>query len=189
MASADTEGTVTLREFVEANHKLISVLGVLVALSAFSSGLHPAKLSLTLASVFLAMAVLVFLEVWVAFPRGRAARRLELFGLGMLVTMSLVVAYWLMAFREIWPGILMLPIWAALTAAFLAIMSRPRIAGLMSWLARRMGKAGATAGIALAIVITFVLLYVSVRLERITEPIVYNVLKSLFDASQRPGTP
>ncbi len=180
MASTDSEGRVTLREFVEENHRLISVLGVLVALSAFSSGLRPGNLGLTLASVFLAMAVLVMLELWTAFPRGHATKRLEWFGVGMLATMGLVSVYWLLAFRQIWRGVLALPVWAALTTAFGAIISRPRIASLVSRLLRDRGRAGEAAWIALAVVITFALLYVSVRLARIAEPIVYHALTSLF---------
>ena len=189
MTGTDTEGTVTLREFVEGNHRLISVLGIFVALSAFSGGLRPAKLGLTLASVFLAMAILILLELWIAFPRGRAAKRLEYFGLGVLVTMFLVCAYWLMAFRQIWPGVLMLPILAALVAACLALMKRPRLAGLISRVLSKTGRAGAAVWIVLSIVLIFALLYVSARLEHIAEPVVYKALKLLFDAPQRPGTP
>jgi hypothetical protein len=193
MASNDGERAVTLREFVEDNHKLVSALGILVALCAFSSRLRPANLGLTLASVFLAMAVLILLELWAAFPRGRAAKRLQWFGLCLLATMFLVAAYWLMAFREIWPGVLVLPIWAALTGAFTAIISaiisRPRIIGLMSRFVRNRGGTGEAVGIlrpwwltALAIAVVFALLHVSVQLERVVGPLLYNGLTRLFGA-------
>jgi hypothetical protein len=99
------------------------------------------------------------------------------------------VVYWLIAFRETWRGVLALPIWAALTAAFVALISRPRLIGLMSRLVWETGKIGEIMYIVLSILIVFALLYVSVRLERVIEPIVYDALTSLFGATHRAPVP
>lgn len=98
-----SEDEVTLASFIEANHKLITVLGVLTALTIFALNLDFYNLGQLLSLLFLTMVVLVWLELWTKFSfKGEHWR---MFWFRTLASMSIIILlfYWifaLTAFRE-----------------------------------------------------------------------------------------
>jgi len=93
----------TLGQFVEDNHKILSVLGIFTALSVFSSNLALKPLGGFLSLLFLTLTVLIWLEVWQRFPSKSGSARLSWFENILSVTIFLVIFYWLLEFRRIAP--------------------------------------------------------------------------------------
>lgn len=92
----------TLAEFVEANHKLLSTVGIFAALTLFSSNLPFKGLGYLLAFVFLSATLLLWVELLVRFPSQRGNWRLVWFENLLSFGVAGLVAYWLVGFRPIW---------------------------------------------------------------------------------------
>jgi len=101
----------TLSEFIDINHKLISVLGVFTALTVFSYNLALKPIGYALSFVFLTLTVIVWLELWAKFPKRPSSWRLTTFENILSYSTIGVIAYWLLAYREIWRIVLFFPVW------------------------------------------------------------------------------
>ncbi len=94
----------TLGQFIEDNHKVLSMLGIFTGLSVFSSNLVLKPLGGFLSFLFLTLTLLIWLEVWQRFPSKSGSARLSLFENVLAVTILLVFFYWLVEFRRIAPS-------------------------------------------------------------------------------------
>jgi hypothetical protein len=92
---------VSLVDFVEDNHKLITTLGVFTALTVFVSNLPLKTLGYLLSFLFLTGTVLVWSELWSRFPKP-GTNRLIWFENVLSVAVLILVAYWVLEFRVIW---------------------------------------------------------------------------------------
>jgi hypothetical protein len=102
--------TVTLKTFIDNNDKLLSALGIFTALTVFSSNLSPKYIGYVLSFLFLSTTILLWLELWARFPSKFATTRLIWFENILSYSIMAVIAYWLIAFYEIWRLFLFLPI-------------------------------------------------------------------------------
>lgn len=72
MAKDEITKKVSLKDFINNNHELIKVLGVLFALVGFFGGIEDLFAKLISFFIYL-MAVLVFVELWIQFPKSEKA--------------------------------------------------------------------------------------------------------------------
>jgi hypothetical protein len=78
----------TLTRFIEENHKLISTLAILAALSAFSNNLSEKEYGKILSFLFFTLSLLVFVEIELNFPYttgGRLYWFRQIFGLTAII--------------------------------------------------------------------------------------------------------
>ena len=92
---------VTLGEFIETNHKLLSTLGIFTVLAVFSNNLQLKGIGYFLSFLFVAAMVLIWLELWARFPT-KGSEKLVWFENIISVATLGVVVYWLVDFRSIW---------------------------------------------------------------------------------------
>jgi len=170
LATTDGEPRVTLRGWIDDNHRLLSALGILVFLSIFASTLRPRELALWLGSVLLGMSVLVVLELWAVFPRRRAASQLQWFGLGILVALFLLALHLLSRHHGVPRSAVFMLVWAALLSVAVVLINR---AG-----AKRRGGEGIR--LALIIAAALGLLCLSAYLERLVVPPVFRAVSALL---------
>jgi hypothetical protein len=67
-APPSSQKEMSLWEFIEENHKILSVLGVFTALAVFASKLEFQPLGNVLAILFLSLIVLMWRELWDKVP-------------------------------------------------------------------------------------------------------------------------
>jgi len=114
----------TLTEFVEANHRLITVLGVFTALTVFSSSLELRPFGYLLSFLFMTLAILIWFELWSRFPSKPGTWKLTWFENVLSFTVLALVAYWLVFFRSIWHTYLVLLVAGLLLAGITSVMWR-----------------------------------------------------------------
>ena len=86
---------ITLGEFIEENERLITVLGVFIALTIFSINLAANFIGQMLAFAFISMTVLVFFEIYWRLPDRRMHWTLILFRALMGTAFFFFIFYWL----------------------------------------------------------------------------------------------
>lgn len=111
----------SLTDYIEENQKLISVLGVFAALSVFSLTFSIKAIGYVLSFVFLTLTVIVWIELWTKFPKKPVSGLLSIFEWLLMVSTFGVCFYWLLAYRDIWEGIMVFVLWIIL----LSLMSYP----------------------------------------------------------------
>ncbi len=96
------ERRLCLTEFVEENHKLLTVLGVFTALTVYASNLPYSWPGSGLAFVFMAFSIIILLQLFAnlmsVVPTGLLAYCTTL----MLAAVWFTLVYWLLAFRGFW---------------------------------------------------------------------------------------
>ncbi len=112
----------SLTEFLEANHKLLSVLGVLIALTIFTSNVQPQFLGKMISLVLLTAAGLTWQELVGKFPHDGTMRLWffqRLVGVGLLG----LVIYWILAIQSLSPLLFeMLLLYATLYVIYVTIV-------------------------------------------------------------------
>lgn len=95
----------TLKQFIDENQRLISVVGVFGALLLFSNQLTGNRFSGLIAFGLFTCLMALWVELHAQFPRDNSgipkSGRLRFFEWGTLVTMTMVVGYWYLLFEEI----------------------------------------------------------------------------------------
>lgn len=104
----------SLSSYIEDNHKLITVLGVFIALTVFARSLPILVPAVTLSFLFLMLAGFVWLELFARFPAKVAGWRLIWFENIMSLALLLLVIYWLLDFRALWEQLLFAPVFGIL---------------------------------------------------------------------------
>jgi len=113
-----------LHAFVEENHKLLAVLGVFTALTVFSASLPLRALGSVLSFLFMAMTVLLWLELLERFPAKTTGWRMNWFEILLTFTVLVLVLYWFVDYRAVWEDWLVIPIAAPLLWVAAALMDR-----------------------------------------------------------------
>lgn len=91
---------VSLRTFVEYNHKLLSVLGVFTALSVFARGLPLSGMGQILSFFFLTLTILLWFELMSQYPTP-ASMRLMWFENFVTFAVLFTAGYWLMDYNAL----------------------------------------------------------------------------------------
>jgi hypothetical protein len=92
----------SLGKFLEENQRLITVLGVFTALTVFTTNLPLKPIGYLLSFVFLALSLIVWIELLERFPRGEATWKLRVFESLLAYSFMGIFLYWLLAYRELW---------------------------------------------------------------------------------------
>jgi hypothetical protein len=122
--SEPTPKRITLTDFIESNHKLLTILGVFTALTVFSVNLTIKPLGYILAFIYFTMTILVWLEIWSKFPAGTGSWRLFWFENIISFLMLFIIAYWLIEYRSIWKYFLMPLLFIIITGIFSVIIKK-----------------------------------------------------------------
>jgi hypothetical protein len=109
---------------VEENHKLLAVLGIFTALTVFSASLPLRALGSVLSFLFMAMTLLLWLELLERFPAKTTGWRMNLFEILLTFTVLVFVFYWFVDYRAVWEYWLVIPIAAPLLWVAAALMDR-----------------------------------------------------------------
>ena len=100
---------VSLREFIEKNHILLSTIAILVAIVAFLGTLPIKWLNYALSFILIAGIIIVWREIQSQIPK-KTKGSLFLFRYVLLWSFGGFILYWLIEFREIWHMFLFIPI-------------------------------------------------------------------------------
>jgi hypothetical protein len=93
----------SLFDFIELNHKLITVLGVFTALTAFSTNLPIKGFAQAISALFLTLTLIVWIELWGRFPSSTGTTILIWFESILGLTMLALIGYWVVSVRTVFP--------------------------------------------------------------------------------------
>ena len=110
----------TLSSFLEENFRLVSVFGILIAVSGFAGNLAIRAMGIAISFMLLLAAIVVWLELLRKFPSGRSSWILVIFKNMMTLITFAIMLYWLLFFRDFFGPILAV----GLTLLFLGISLR-----------------------------------------------------------------
>ena len=99
----------SLKEFIEANHILLSTLAVFATITAFINKLSIEWLAAMLSFVFIIGMLLIWHEINSHFP-AKMSPKLELFRYILLFGFSGLALYSLLEFRQTWNMLLFIPL-------------------------------------------------------------------------------
>lgn len=123
-----------LADVIDENHNLLTAIGIFVALTVFSASLpvKPFKpIGIVLSFCFLGEAIILSWEFYVKsyLPANQATVRLYFFQLILELALVILVLYWLLAFRELWRGFLIIPLAFMILGVMIPILQRlgPRL--------------------------------------------------------------
>lgn len=102
---SDKPEELSLNDFIEKNHKIISTIGIFVAITVFTTNLKIEFFSVILSFLFLLMTVMVWLELLGKFPK-RVSYRLDWFKSFLTLAFLCFIGYWVIAYNSIWNSLL-----------------------------------------------------------------------------------
>jgi cell division protein FtsW (lipid II flippase) len=118
----------SLREFIELNHNLLSALGIFMALTVFAANIPYEFLRTGLSFVFLAVSVILWIETFFNYNPTLSRRKYSLlmrwFNVLMEIATFLLILYWLVAYSIVWKIMLPVVIFAILIALSSLILDR-----------------------------------------------------------------
>lgn len=94
----------TLREYINQNEKLLTVLGVFIALTVFFSGLEIKIFAAILSLTSLTCAVLIWLELWATFPSESGTGTLTWFENVLSIGTLALIVFWVYEIYNLYPG-------------------------------------------------------------------------------------
>jgi len=115
----------TLFDFIEQNHKIISVLGVFIALTVFTANLSFQAIGYALSFLFMAITIIVWMELLERFPKGESTWRFKTFENLLNYSFFGIIFYWLISYREIWKNIMFIPLTIILAAMLTSLLTLP----------------------------------------------------------------
>jgi hypothetical protein len=95
------ENNPNIGSFIEQNDKIIQVLGVFIALTAFATILPIKVMGYILAFIFLSCTILIWLELWGRFPKN-GTTALAYFENFLVIGGLALIAYFFLDFRAVW---------------------------------------------------------------------------------------
>jgi len=124
--TSGTEGSPrpSLTQYIEENHKLITVLGVFTALTVFARSLPITTLGLFLSFLFMTLAVFVWLELFARFPSKAGGWRVTWFENILSLSVFMLVIYWILDYRQVWSQVLIIPVFGMLMGAISFLLKR-----------------------------------------------------------------
>jgi hypothetical protein len=93
----------SLSDFIELHHKLITILGVFTALTAFSANLPIKGFAQAISALFLTLTLIVWIELWGRFPSSTGTTTLIWFESILGLTMLALIGYWVVSVRTVFP--------------------------------------------------------------------------------------
>jgi len=103
----------SLEQFLLKNEKMLTIFGIFVAITVFTSELPLKSIGRILNFIFIANTILIWLELWKKFPK-EAERKLKVFENLISYSTIFIIFYWFLDFRDIWSyimtGVLMIVI-------------------------------------------------------------------------------
>lgn len=109
MDEQDKRKESTLAEFVEENHKLLTTLGVLVAITLFARQISIPLIASFISFALLGATIMVWLELWSRFPKN-GSMFLRWFEDFISLSLFMLIAYWFLEYGQIWKKLIFLPI-------------------------------------------------------------------------------
>lgn len=174
---------VTLAQFIEANHKLLSTLGIFTALSVFSGNLGLRSLGYILSFLFLSGTILLWFELLMRFPAVSATWRLVWFENVLSFAAIALVGYWLLEFQTIWRAGLIFLVTAVIALLLAALLSGGmKRFSVFNRLFRTAPGSGVTLRNVTYSVFVGVVLLVSYGLSRLLTPYLVRLLDLLRDS-------
>ena len=92
----------TLEKFIGDNKNLLTILGVFVAVTTFTTELPIKSVGSALTFIFLALTIIIWLEIWEQFPSRDNTWKLIIFENLLSFAMFGLVFYWLLNYRNVW---------------------------------------------------------------------------------------
>jgi len=112
------ERKMSLSGFLKKNSHLVTALGVLVAVTAYTTGLPHRPVGTVISFLFLTMSVLVFLELLRRFPAAEGSVVLVVFENLLALAVLALVAYWLLHMAEFLPYLVPVFVFMCLASLF-----------------------------------------------------------------------
>lgn len=94
----------TLGKYINENEKLLTVLGVFVALTIFFSSLDVKIFAALLSLSSLTCAVLIWLELWSTFPSEEGTGKLLWFENVLSISTLVLIVFWVYEIYNLYPG-------------------------------------------------------------------------------------
>jgi hypothetical protein len=127
--TTNSKELLTLREFIEHNQKLLSVLGIFTALTVFANNIPYEPFRSGLSFLFITLTILLWIETF--FSRSSVEKkytwRLRWFDDLLGFTILVLIAYWLVAFSPIWHDYLFILLYTLSNGVFGLILKRLNI--------------------------------------------------------------
>jgi len=93
--------TMTLKYFIDENHKLLSSIGIFIAITVFSMNLDADYFSIGLSFLFLLLTVLLWIELLRQFPQ-KGSNLLSWFEVFLGITLLVLIFYWIIEYYQVW---------------------------------------------------------------------------------------
>jgi len=90
-----------LADFIEANYRLFSVLGIFTALTVFSSNFKPVELGIFISFAFMTCTLMVWFSIMTRLPENMS-QPLQLFTYCLVMILCGIVAHWFIGYKSIW---------------------------------------------------------------------------------------
>ena len=97
-----------IKEFVEDNHKLLSTLGIFLAITIFSTNIDLKSFSPWLSFLSLSCVILLWIELWTKFPKNGGSLRLSLFENAISFLSMLTIIYWVVKVKSLFQSVTIL---------------------------------------------------------------------------------
>ncbi|HEY4507345.1 MAG TPA: hypothetical protein VJJ47_00460 [Candidatus Paceibacterota bacterium] len=102
MPDSPTKKETGLREYIDQNSNLITALGVFSALTLFSTDLETGIFAAILSLVCLTCTILIWLELWEAFPAKDGGAKIIWFENALALGTLALVVYWLTKISDLY---------------------------------------------------------------------------------------
>ncbi len=113
-----------LANFIEENHKLLSVLGVFTALTVFARAVPIRLLGDILSFLFLGATIVLWFELQERFPSKTTSQKLRLFEFFVGSAVLVLVACWLFVYWAFWRQILVGVLFLVLSLVVAALLQK-----------------------------------------------------------------
>lgn len=123
-AAAVVQQPHTLSSFLEENFRLVSVFGILIAVSTFAGNLMIRAMGIAISFLLLLAAIMVWLELLRKFPAGKSNWILFLFKHILTLITLAIILYWLLFFRDYMRPVLIVGLTALLLGAAFELARR-----------------------------------------------------------------
>lgn len=120
----DRDVDLTLAAFIEANHRLISSLGVFTALFVLTNSLELRPFGNLLSALFLALTISIWLELLTKFTSKSGTIRLIFFESILSFAVILLIGYWLIEISSIWGSAVFVILFVTCLSIFSWVLNR-----------------------------------------------------------------
>ncbi|MCI0532309.1 MAG: hypothetical protein L0Y74_10260 [candidate division Zixibacteria bacterium] len=173
------KGQTSLRNYVENNHKLLTAMGVLFALTVFSTNLEPKSLALWLSFFLVACSALLWIEILSAM-KGHSSLIQYFFQYSLIFAFLAFSLYWYIHYRSIWHNLLFLPIFYALLSGFFAFENKRK------WFERILPNSRQIIQLPIRIAVAMVIVVVLLSITKLIVSPLRIFLDAIADSVEKP---